>query len=85
MMKLHYIDEYREVDIPEIAYRMFEIHGLEDIKELLAPRWNSILIKIIDNAIISQLNLDETINLEDIFRKQDLTEIRKEVTRYLCK
>lgn len=88
MMKLHYIDEYKEVDIPEIVYRIFEIRGLEDIKELLAPRWDSMLDEIIDDIIISQLDLNETINLEDIFWIDDLTNIRAEVTdrlRYLCK
>jgi len=88
MMKLHYIDEYKEVDIPEIIYRIFEIRDLEDIKELLAPRWDSMLDGIIDDVIISQLDLNETINLEDIFWIDDLTNIREEVTdrlRYLCK
>ena len=88
MMKLHYIDEYKEVDIPEIVYRIFEIRGLADIKELLQPRWDSMLIEIIDDVIISQLDLNETINLEDIFWIDDLANIREEVTdrlRYLCK
>ena len=67
MMKLHYIDEYKEVDIPEIVYRILEIRCSADIKELLAPRWDSMLDEIIDDVIISQLDLNETINLEDIF------------------
>lgn len=88
MMKLHYIDEYKEVDIPEIVYRILEIRCLADIKELLSPRWDSMLIEIIDDVIISQLDLNETINLEDIFWLDDLANIREEVTdrlRYLCK
>jgi hypothetical protein len=88
MMKLHYIDEYKEVDIPEIIYRIFEIRCLADIKELLAPRWNSMLIEIIDDVIISQLDLNETTNLEEVFCIDDLVDIREEVRdrlRYLCR
>ena len=88
MMKLHYIDEYKEVDIPEIVYRIFEIRCLSDIKDMLTLCRDSMLIEIIDDAIISQLDLNETINLEDIFWIDDLTNIREEVTdrlRYLCK
>ena len=88
MMKLHYIDEYKEVDIPKIIYRIFEIRCLADIKELLEPCWYSMLDEIIDDVIISQLDLNEITNLEDIFLIDDLVNIREEVTdrlRYLCK
>ena len=88
MMKLHYIDEYKEVDIPEIIYRIFEIRDCEDIKELLSARWNSLLISVINDAIIDHLEINETTNLEDTFCEEDLANIREEIIdrlRYLCK
>jgi hypothetical protein len=80
MMKLHYIDEYQEVDIPEIIYRIFDIRCLADINEMLnISSWHAVLIETIDDAIISYLNLNETIRLEDTFSEKDLTSLREEV------
>lgn len=81
MMKLHYIDDYKEVNIPEIIYRIMNIRVYEDIEEMIEDSysWTPMLIEIIDDAIISQLNLNETIKLEDIFKEDDLANIREEI------
>ena len=79
-MKLHYIDEYKEVDIPEIISYIFTFRDCEDIRDMIYDnRWNSILITTIDDAIISQLDLNEIISLDDIFNGEDLASIRKKV------
>lgn len=83
MMNLHYIDEYKEVDISEIVFQIFDIHDCEDIKELLSARWDPMLIEIIDDAIISYLDLDGIIRLG-----KDLENLREEVIdrlRYMFK
>ena len=80
MMKLHYIDEYKVPDIPYIIYQIIERRVCDDIKEMITDKsWNAILIETIDDAIISDLDLNETINLEDVFRGEDLVNLRKEV------
>ena len=80
MMKLHYIDKYEEVDIPEIIYRIFDNQCLADINDMLnISSWHAVLIEVIDDAIISYLDLNETIRLEDIFSGEDLENLREEV------
>ena len=89
MMKLHYIDEYKEVDIPEIVYQIIEMRVCEDIRDMLNDNvWDSILIETIDDAIISELDLNETIRLEDTFSGEDLENLREEIVdrlKYLFK
>lgn len=81
MMKLHYIDEGKEVDILKIISYIFYYRDCEDIRDMIYDsRWNSILITTIDDAIISQLDLNEAISLDDTFNGDDLAEIREEVT-----